>query len=460
MNTTLTFQEGNSNKFYTLSLEESKLTIQFGRVGSAGQTQVKTFKSSSDALKQYQTLLAEKKKKGYVEEASTAKPAGTAKPRAVSKSGPVDAERSAKAAASAVKAKATKASEPHQLPNPALEDPAVPGLDLAVFRPGPVPQPERDPTPFPSGDFVVEGYSLSFGDDDEVIVTDAKGKRLKSVPDKLRKNEDYQSLMRGRKDDRARERRARRVLEERMISGTALSAEEIAWLVLDDAFSPLLKGLIVQPVGRAQDAGLLLGWDEKKGLGLLPADYDAKWIGWQPVELAHPMKLGDVTTWQDLLVDLADQQALVQAFREVRTVPVAQRKLTESSLLSGRETSSAGTIERVLIEEGWIARRGNARRKMQLRTAEGVTAVEAWFDYGEYYMPMEPTTTGSFGFVDVKTGKALKFNEVPEVLVSEAIRSLEVCLAQSGAKKDADQENEGEAGEAAETSDESSDDEE
>jgi hypothetical protein len=325
------------------------------------------------------------------------------------------------------------AGRPAALPPPALEDPPAPGLDLAVWRPGPVPRPERDPTPFPNGDFVLEGYSIAFGEGDEVLISDPKGKRLKSVPDKLRKHEDYQALMRGRKDDRARERRARRVLEERMISGAPLSAEEIAWLVEDDAFAPLLSNLIVRTDAKE---GLLVAWDAGRGLGLLPLDYDARWVGWQAIELLHPMKLGEVLPWQDLLLDLARQQALVQAFREVRSVPVAQRKLSESLMLGGRETRAASMIERVLIEEGWVARRGTAKRKLQVRSGDRVVAVEAWFDYGEYYLPAEPTTTGAFGFTEVGTGLPKRFNEVPAVLVSEAIRSLEVCLAQAGAAKD------------------------
>ncbi len=343
------------------------------------------------------------------------------------------------------------------LPRPALEDPPIGALDLQVWRAGPVPIPKRDATPLPSGDFIIEGYTVSFGEDDgEVIIQDAKGKKLKSVPPKLRKTDDYQSLMRGRKDDRARGRRARRVLEDRMISGSPISAAEVAWLVEDAAFAELLQGLVLVPRGgpngkqASAQSGVLASWDASRGLGFLPLDYDARWTGWLDVEIAHPMKLGDVTPWQDLLVDLGMQQGLVQVFREVKGVPLAQRNLTASSLLSNRETRSASAIERVLIESGWIARRGRARRTLSLRTDAGISSVEAWFDYGEYYMPSDSTTTGDFGFASIPGNKPLKFSMVPEVLVSEAIRSLEVALAQAGATKDEDdsEDGEGEAGES------------
>jgi hypothetical protein len=273
--------------------------------------------------------------------------------------------------------------------------------------------------------------------------------------------------MRGRKDDRARARRARRVLEDRMIAGTQLSADEVAWLVDDEAFAPLLKGLLVAPKAApgAAPAGLLIGWDKDRGLGLLPIDYDARWVGWIDAEIVHPMKLGDVMPWQDLLIDLGLQQGLVQIFRELKTVPAAQRNLTESSMLSGRDTRSAAVIERALGEEGWTTRRGMARRKLSLHTAEGVHAVEAWFDYGECYMPSDPTTTGAFGFFGAGTStstlgapgrltapsapnpKPLKLLTVPAVLLSETIRSLEVALAEAGAKKEEGSDDEEGAGE-------------
>lgn len=371
------------------------------------------------------------------------------------------AGKAARSAAAAAAEEAKAEAEAAGLPAPALEDPPAPGLDLTVFRSGPIPAPEPDSAPFEPGDFVIQGYTLSFTEEGEIVVTDARGRRLRSVPDKLRKDEGYQALMRGRKDDRARGRRARRVLEERMISGAAFAADEIAWLVEDDAFAPLLKALLVAPVGRGGrggsvgDAGdeappgLLVAWDRERGLGLLPLDYDARWVGWVDVELVHPMKLAEVVPWQDLLVDLGLQQLLPQAFRELRALPPAQRAQVESSWLSGRDTRSAAIIERALGEEGWVARRGMARRALSTRAGDAVHTVEAWFDYGEYYLPSDPTTTGALGFVTPGARRPIRLGEVPGVLFSEAIRSLEVALAQAGAKKgEADEDEEdGEGGE-------------
>ena len=456
MNATLELVEGTSSKFYSLTLEKTALTIVFGRIGTQGQTQTKTFKTAEEARKEYDALLAAKRKKGYADK--VAAPAAADKVAAPAVADNAASVMADKTAAPPGKAKASKKAAPAAappppkivLPEPALEDPPVPGLDLSPWRKGNVPVPKPDASPFPSGDFVIDGYTISFGDNDEVLVKDAKGKQLKNPPPKLRKHEEYQALMRGRKDDRARAGRSRRVLEERLITGQPVSADEIAWLVEDDSFAPLLKGALIEPTGRPADRGLLVSWDARKGLGLLPPDYDARWLGWLPVTLVHPMGLTDVTAWQDLLMDLELQQTLVQVFREVKSVPPAQRNLAESSMLSGRETRSGAVIERALMADGWSTRRGMARRKLSVHSEKGVSSVQAWFDYGEYYMPGEPTTTGSFGINDGETGRPLKFSEVPPVLLSEVIRSLEVSLGQAGAKVEGAEEQEEGAEEATE----------
>lgn len=477
--TTLTYVEGTSSKFYTLTIDGTELKIHFGRIGTNGQTQLKSFKDAAAAQKEYDALLKQKKAKGYVEDGSNGGSNGSSKKRKDATPAPTAEEAPAeeapakakgKSAAKAPSAKATakpaKTAAP-LLPAPSLGEPEVEGLDLVAWRPGPLPVPEADKTPFSEGDgkLVIEGYTITFGDDGELLVADAKGKRLKNPPPKLRKHEEYQALMRGRKDDRSRGKRAKRVLEELLISGTPLQGEELAWLLQDAAYAPLLTGLIVRRAGGDGEPGVLLACDAAKGIGLLPLDYDARWVGTPEVEITHPTKLGDLTAWQDLLVDLGLQQGLVQAFREVRTVPAAHRALTESGMLAGREARSAAVFERVLMEEGWVVRRGMAKRKLALRNPDGtVSSADAWFDYGEYYMPSDPTTSGVFGFYKSGTKSPLKFQDVPSVLVSEAIRSLELCLAQAGAKKDEDEEEEtegeegeGGAGEGGESSDDDDD---
>jgi predicted DNA-binding WGR domain protein len=71
------FREGKSDKFWTITVEGKATTVTYGRRGTKGQSQTKKWASDADARKQYETLIAEKRKKGYVETnaAGRAKPA-------------------------------------------------------------------------------------------------------------------------------------------------------------------------------------------------------------------------------------------------------------------------------------------------------------------------------------------------------------------------------------------------
>lgn len=43
------------------------MTVRYGRIGTAGQTQTKTFSDEARATREVQKLIAEKVKKGYFE---------------------------------------------------------------------------------------------------------------------------------------------------------------------------------------------------------------------------------------------------------------------------------------------------------------------------------------------------------------------------------------------------------
>jgi len=63
----LEFEEGTSSKFWRARVEGKTLYVNYGKIGSAGQTQVKDFADSATAAKEYDKLVKEKRKKGYVD---------------------------------------------------------------------------------------------------------------------------------------------------------------------------------------------------------------------------------------------------------------------------------------------------------------------------------------------------------------------------------------------------------
>lgn len=69
------FVEGSARKFWAITVEENAFTVHFGRIGTTGQAQQKSFADAPTARREADKLIAEKTRKGYVEVASAAGPA-------------------------------------------------------------------------------------------------------------------------------------------------------------------------------------------------------------------------------------------------------------------------------------------------------------------------------------------------------------------------------------------------
>lgn len=60
------FSEGSSNKFWELGIEGSQVTVRFGRIGTQGQSSVKSFPDEVAAIKHAESLVKQKTGKGYL----------------------------------------------------------------------------------------------------------------------------------------------------------------------------------------------------------------------------------------------------------------------------------------------------------------------------------------------------------------------------------------------------------
>ena len=63
----LEFEEGTSSKFWRARVEGKTLYVNWGKIGTNGQTQVKDLADPAAAKREYDKLVAEKRKKGYVD---------------------------------------------------------------------------------------------------------------------------------------------------------------------------------------------------------------------------------------------------------------------------------------------------------------------------------------------------------------------------------------------------------
>ncbi|NKB16439.1 MAG: WGR domain-containing protein [Sphingomonadales bacterium] len=59
------YQDDSASKFWEVAVHGLSLSVRFGRIGSKGQSQTKSFATAEAAQKEQQKLIAEKTKKGY-----------------------------------------------------------------------------------------------------------------------------------------------------------------------------------------------------------------------------------------------------------------------------------------------------------------------------------------------------------------------------------------------------------
>ncbi|MCA9604076.1 MAG: WGR domain-containing protein, partial [Myxococcales bacterium] len=59
--------DAKSNKFWEIELEGSSFTVRYGKIGTSGQTQTKSFGDAGAAKTEHDKLVQQKTKKGYVE---------------------------------------------------------------------------------------------------------------------------------------------------------------------------------------------------------------------------------------------------------------------------------------------------------------------------------------------------------------------------------------------------------
>ncbi|SAP94706.1 WGR domain [Klebsiella oxytoca] len=67
------YQDEKSHKFWAVEQQDNELHLSWGKVGTSGQSQIKTFADSATAAKAKQKLIGEKTRKGYAENTAAEK---------------------------------------------------------------------------------------------------------------------------------------------------------------------------------------------------------------------------------------------------------------------------------------------------------------------------------------------------------------------------------------------------
>src|SRR5215813_11833362 len=72
----LEFEEGNSSKFWRARVDGKTLYVNYGKIGSNGQTQIKDFADTGTAMKEFDKLVREERAPAPRPSAPAQRPAG------------------------------------------------------------------------------------------------------------------------------------------------------------------------------------------------------------------------------------------------------------------------------------------------------------------------------------------------------------------------------------------------
>ena len=280
------------------------------------------------------------------------------------------------------------------------------------------------------------------------------GKALKSVPAKLKKNEQVVKIQETNKALKEQYSRTKQMFEQAMEDRTPFEAWELWDLFENPVVAPMLKPLIVLPKA---DIPLLSGFPnehphtaDKKAdlpfsdsaagqlprLGFLTKDGILDASGSiMPVKsteqllIAHPYDLycaGQWSGFQKLLFEKQLKQPFKQVFRELYVKLSEELEQEESRMFSGNQIQPQKTVG-VLRTRRWVADYDDGLQKIYYKEniVARIYAMADWFSPSD----IEAPTLEWVVFLDRKTGKPLKMKEIPDIVYSEVMRDVDLAVS-------------------------------
>lgn len=265
---------------------------------------------------------------------------------------------------------------------------------------------------------------------DPVLSVVKKDKPLKNVPAKLRKNKDIAEFRARVTELRKQKSRMRLSLEESMCRGDVFSSEELARFMQHPMLRPLVERLVfLLASDRSSD---LIGYPDQNGKVLRSHDGSVEALGKKDlVRLAHPTDFyarSDWHVWQKECFAAERVQPFKQIFRELYPLTDSERGTTNvSHRYAGHQVNPRQALS-LLKAKQWLFSPDTGVRRVD--HSEGIAA-ELYFEE-HFYTPaeVEGLTLEGVGFFPQKRGaEALTLSDIPERLVSETMRDLDLVVS-------------------------------
>ena len=245
------------------------------------------------------------------------------------------------------------------------------------------------------------------------LVCEKAGKRMASVPAKLKKDAYILECKAVVTSLKAQQKRARASLENAMIRRDAFPYGELADLMKHPVISPMLQTLVFATDARAG------GFADF-------ADLDAS----DELRIAHPFDLYITKTWL-LWQKKAFEDKIIQPFKQIFRelyLPNADElaENTVSRRYAGHQVQVQKTVA-LLKGRGWTVDYEDGLQKVYYK--ENIIA--AMYAAADWFSPadVEAPTLETVRFSDRKSGKAIPLAAIPPVLFSEVMRDIDLVVA-------------------------------
>lgn len=366
------FKEGTSSKFWEIDVEGKDLTVRFGKIGTNGQTQLKSFPTEEKAKAERDKLIREKTGKGYVETGEAAEPA--------------------------------EKTEPKEKPKPRVK-PAVAAAD--------------EPGWIDAGN----GYRVALRDG-KLACKSPKGQLLASVPKDVKASEAASGLLEVRDWLESHRKECVAQVENWMLRSLPTPREVLSSVWPDRAWRSALENAVVVPADDVSKAGFFRGVDDKKGIGVVNLDGETVWIDAKTITLPHPILLEELDDLRGLAAELKLSQGISQLFRETFRKQKTLN-LTDTSIKDYRGGKFAMLQHALGVakKHGFRVSGGNA----VARVWQGGRVFEARYWIGSED-PQTETWTDELMWVDEKE-KVIPLGEVHPVAFSEGMRMASTIYA-------------------------------
>ncbi|HEY2495050.1 MAG TPA: DUF4132 domain-containing protein [Paenibacillus sp.] len=251
-----------------------------------------------------------------------------------------------------------------------------------------------------------------------------KGKALKSVPAKYKKDEYITALKEMKVELTDQYRRARKELERSMESGNTFTLQELKGLSGNPVITPLLRTLVFK-------SEEVLGYFDAAEGGLIDPAGKLVLIGdEEEILIAHPLHLYRSGHWSEYQKDLFDRQLrqpFKQVFRELY-LPNAdeQAQGTISRRYAGHQVQPSKTVS-LLKGRQWTVSYEEGLQKVYYaeNLIANLYAMADWFSPSESEAP----TLETVQFFDRNTYKSVALDKVPPILFSEVMRDVDLVVS-------------------------------